>query len=149
MRYGSYLSNASMPIGEAYIQGSPQATLGSSENIYNAGYYTMPWDGHLVVDLWAEVSWPGTNTLGDGAAVWLSVHTYSALPVGVGFNTADLCTYHDCAGIFSYAGELRTHAMWYSVPAGVQVQVNARLYTNIINYVRVAYVGGFCKAVKT
>ena len=128
MKFGDRLSNAPMPVGEQYLQSTPNTVMGDNENIYNVGYFTMPFYGHLYVDMWAAVEWPGTSTIA-GVATWLSVHTYSPVNVDTGFGTTDNGVDMDCAGIFSYQGDLATHAYWTNLTANQQLQVNGRLYT--------------------
>jgi hypothetical protein len=114
--------------------------LAAAETQFYVGSYTMRFAGHLYVDLHAQAFWPGTNTLPDGASVYLMVGA-STTPAP-GYN-AQLGMHADAPGVFSAEQELRTHGAWYWLAAGQTVTVYAHLYTNITNsQVYVRYLGG-------
>lgn len=140
MKFGDVYTGATTPAYETYFQVNPLATLAQNETFYYIGQYGMSWPGHLYLDMWAEVNWPGTNTLPNGAALWLSVGSISIPAPG---HAADLGINADCPGIFSHGGEPCTHAVWYNLAAGQTVTAYARIYTTAPGYAKVNYIGGF------
>lgn len=138
-KFGGFLSTTATPAYENYFA-VVGPYLSASETIVQVGTYQMRWAGHLYIDLHAQMQWPGTNTLGDGAATWLSVWSGSTPAPG---SYADLGCWADAAGIFNAEQELRTHGAWYNLAAGATVTAYARLWTNVATgQVLCRYLGG-------
>lgn len=136
-KFGDYPSNAVTPVGEAYLQVSPNADLGAGENFFGMGWFTMPFYGHLTVELYAEVTWGGDNV----PATFFSIGNNSSPSPNGG--SADLGVCHHGINIFGAASELRTHAYWTNLGAGSGVYAYARLWCNVSGQAHVHHIAGF------
>ena len=144
MIFGSNLSNGPIPVGETYFQTTINTTSGGNEIGWEVGTYSMPFAGHLMVNMWAEVAWPGTSTLVNGLAAWLSP-IYS-VPACDGYG--DMGIYDNCAGIFSFGGQPRCHGIWANLAPGAYISLHARFY-NTPPGLQIKYVGGFFQPMAT
>lgn len=140
-KFGAYLSNAATPVDEQYFQVTVNMGLTvAGENIFSMGGYTMPFAGHLHVELYAELSHPGDQA----PPIWLSVGGQSSPPPS---GTSDIGPCQPAAGVFTAQHEVRTHAYWANLAAGAGVNGIARIYTTVANTVTLAYLGGFWRPV--
>jgi hypothetical protein len=144
-QFGTYPSNAVMPIAETYVQASPNAVLDASDTLFGLGGFQMPFAGNLYLDLWGEMAWPGENTA-PAPEVWLWVSEASS-PTPSASPHNGWC--QAVAGVFGGQQELRTFGIWYSLAAGQQVTAYAQIYTTILGTVLVQHVGGFWRPTAT
>jgi hypothetical protein len=136
-KFGEYPSNGVTPIGEQYLQVSPNAWLSAGENLYGMGWFTMPFYGHLTVELYAELDWGGD----DAPRTWLSVGGGSSPPPNGG--SGDMGVNHHGINIFRAGATLRTHAHWINLGAGAGVYAHARLYCTAGGMVAIRHIAGF------
>lgn len=141
-KFGNYLSNAATPIGESYYQVTVNGYLAINDSYFNVGSFTMPFAGHLFIDMWAEMNWAS----GILPQTFLSVASNSS-PAPT--SSADMGVAHHAPGIFSADHEPRTHAWWQNLGAGAVVSANARTWTNINGVVHLMYIGGFWRPMAT
>jgi hypothetical protein len=139
MNFGDYASNSPTPAYEIYFAVTAGYLAAANTQFY-IGSYTMRFAGQLYVDTYAQVTWPGTNTLADGAYVALTLGS-STTPAPP--NNENLPCHQDAAGVFAAEQEIRTVGAFYNLTAGQVVTAYANLYTNVTNsQVYVRYIGG-------
>jgi hypothetical protein len=136
-KFGDWPSTGVTPVGEQFLIISPQVYCGAGENLWGMGWYTMPFAGHLTVELWAEVDWNGDNAPG----IWFSVGQGSSPAPNGGATDLGECRHG--INIFKPAAEMRASAYWLNLGAGAGVYAHARIYSTEAGHVAVRFVAGF------
>jgi hypothetical protein len=123
-KFGAYATNLVTPVGEQYLQISPQFAMGTGEHLWGMGWFYMPFAGHLTVELYAELDWHGDTS----PAIWFTVGSGSSPAPNGGAADPGIC-YRGGVNLFAGMGEMRTHAYWLNLASGAGVYAHARLYT--------------------